>query len=224
MLRGLYGHPCAALRSLALGGMLATVLAGQALGHDGTNHGSQAQPATTSAPVAADVKVTIADVGLVDRDGRAIRFKTEALADRIVAIDFVYTSCTTVCPVISSIFAQVHGTLQDRLGRDAWLLSVSIDPTRDTPGRIADMARKFGAGPGWLWLTGAKAEVDQVLVGLGAYTPDIASHPPMILIGDAASDKWIRLYGFVSPDEVTARIDDFLAARGKKQTSKKTGD
>jgi protein SCO1/2 len=204
--------------------MLAAVLANQALGHDGTKHGSQDQPANAAPPSAADVRVTIADVGLVDRGGRAINFKSEALADRIVAIDFVYTSCVTACPIISAIFAEVQSALQDRLGRDAWLLSVSINPTRDTPGRMDKTARKFNARPGWLWLTGAKADVDQVLVGLGAYTPDIETHPPMILIGDVTRDKWVRLYGFVSPDEITARIDDFLAARGKRQTLEKTGD
>ena len=79
------------------------------------------------------------------------------------------------------------------------------------------------AAPGWLWLTGEKPDVDRLLLGLGAYTPDIESHPPMILIGDAARDTWVRLYGFPSPDEIIARIDAFIAARKRKQTSMKPG-
>ena len=99
----------------------------------------------------------------------------------------------------------------------------SIDPVRDTPGRLSDAAETFGAEPGWIWLTGAKPNMDRLLKGLGAYTPDIESHPPMVLIGDVASDTWVRLYGFPSPDEIVARIDALLDARTRKQTSMKPG-
>lgn len=208
--------PRTGVQLLALSGVLLLCLSDPVLGHDAKHGKSNDQPANTEKPAAAEVQVTIADVDLVDRDGRAVNFKTEALADRIVAIDFVYTTCTTACPILSAIFAEVQGELGDRMGRDARLLTISIDPTRDTPGRMDNTARKFGAGPGWLWLTGAKADVDELLVGLGAYTPDISTHPPMILVGDVSTGQWVRLYGFVSPDEVMEQIYNFMTSRGVK--------
>ena len=141
------------------------------------------------------------------------------MADRIVAIDFVYTSCTTICPVLSALFAQVQDELGPRLGKEVWLVSMSIDPTRDTPKRMSAEAEKFGAGPGWLWLTGPKNDVDRVLAGLDAYTPAFEDHASMILIGDAKRGVWRRLFGFVSPEDIVAVIDELAAARAATNTN-----
>ena len=173
-------------------------------------HTPDAQPAI---PPETAVKVRIADVELLDRQGRKLRFGTEALGDRIVALDFIYTHCTTACPVLSSIFTLVQEELGDRMESEVRLITVSLDPARDTPARMRKYAAPFEAGPHWLWLTGAKRDVDNVLMGLGAYTPDYESHPPMVIIGDPVADTWSRHYGFVSPDEIVAQVEALLAAR-----------
>lgn len=201
-------------------GLVVAVLAGMpVLAHDGKDEHPEPgaiveQPAAPALPEDALTKVKIADVDLLDRNGNSINFRKDALGEGIVAIDFVYTTCTTACPVLSAIFAEVQDILGERLDREVRMVSISLDPVRDTPSRMRDNAAIFGAGPGWLWLTGDKPAVDRLLTGLGAYTPDIESHPPMILVGDPVNDRWTRLFGFVSPDEIMARIDALAAARG----------
>jgi protein SCO1/2 len=94
------------------------------------------------------------------------------------------------------------------------LLSLSVDPNTDVPARLKRYAANFDARPGWEFLTGEKSKMDQVLVGLGAYTPGFDDHAPSVLIGDAQSDTWRRLYGFPSPEQIIAVIDELAAARG----------
>jgi protein SCO1/2 len=161
------------------------------------------------------VSVTIEDLTLVDQDGRSVPFKMGVIGDRLVVMDFVYTTCTTVCPVLSALFAQLQGKLGDRLGRDVFLVSVTVDPNRDTPARLKAYAAKHGAREGWTWLTGDKSSVDRVLKGLEAYTPNFEDHPSQVLVGDGRSGVWTRFYGFPSPAQIMAKVDELAAARNQ---------
>jgi protein SCO1/2 len=220
------GRSPALAASLVLAAILVVPGLGESLAHDGTDHGAQRpEPTQSSQPSeATNNEVDLVEVTLVDWDGKPIEFQSEAVGDRIVAIDFVYTTCSTICPVVSSVFAQVQDELGDRMGRDVWLMSISIDPTRDTPERLRDYADKFGAGPGWIWLTGPKSAVDRVLIGLDAFNADIVDHPSVVLIGDGRSGDWTRHFGFPSPDDIIARLDELVAARKAVQTSLKIED
>lgn len=182
--------------ALLLGAALATSPAGARAGERRT---------------AADV--TVSDAALVDQDGATARFRSEVIGDRIVVVDFVYTTCTTVCPVLSSVFARVQERLGERLEGGVRLVSVSLDPVRDTPARIKAYAAKFGAGPHWRWLTGNQQDVEQVLKGLGAYTPNFSAHAPMVLVGDGRAGGWTRFNGFPAEDRIVAKVDELLAAR-----------
>lgn len=158
-------------------------------------------------------RVRLADAALVDQDGRAVRFRSEAIGDRIVVVDFVFTTCTTVCPALSAIFGRVQERLGDRLGRGVALVSVSLDPARDTPARLKEFGARHRAGPHWTWLTGQQDEVEEVLRGLGAYTPNFSAHVPMVLVGDGRTGAFVRLNGFPSPDRIVAQVEALLAAR-----------
>lgn len=157
--------------------------------------------------------VDLRDLRLVDQDGRELQFVSEVIGDRIVVMDFVYTSCTTVCPVLSAVFGQMQGKLGNHLGQDVVLVSVSVDPTRDTPQRLKAYAAKHKAQPGWIWLTGAKATMDDVLDGLGAYSPNFEDHPAMVLVGDGRTGEWSRFFGFPSPDRLMKQVETLQAAR-----------
>jgi protein SCO1/2 len=135
------------------------------------------------------------------------------IGDRIVVMDFVYTTCTTVCPVISAVFGQVQNKLGDRLGDDVVLVSVSVDPVRDTPQRLKAYSKIHKARPGWIWLTGQKSTMNAVLDGLGAYSPNFEDHAAMVLIGDGQSGQWSRLYGFPNPDRIVEQVNALRAAR-----------
>ncbi len=220
------GRRPALVVTLILAALLVVAGPGDALAHDGTDHGAKASGPVSSGPPnrAPTSMVEIVEATLVDRDGKPIEFQSEAIGDRIVALDFVYTTCATICPVVSSVFSQVQDQLGDRLGRDVWLMSISIDPTRDTPERLRDYADKFGAGPDWIWLTGPKSAVDRVLIGLDAFNADIVDHPSVVLIGDGRSGNWTRHFGIPAPDDIIARLDELVAERLAVQTSLKIED
>jgi protein SCO1/2 len=191
----------------------ATLLAGMqaAAAHDAHQH---AAPATAK-PKAA--RVTLHDIGLVDTDGGTVRFKSEAVGNRIVVVNFIYTSCTTICPVTSAMFAEVQERLMDRLGegfgRDVKLITLTVDPATDTPERLKDYALNFGTPEGWLWLTGNKPQVDKVLTGLGAYAVDFTRHSGAVLVGDGRGGDWMRFYGLPNPADIVDRVEQLLAAR-----------
>lgn len=170
-----------------------------------------AEKAPAAPGTATEVKVV--DAPLLDQDGRALHFKSDVLGDRLVVMNFIYTTCTTVCPILSAKFTRLQRTLGDRVGREVFLVSVSIDPTRDTPPRLKAYAAKHKAGPGWIHLTGRKDDVDELLKGLGAYTANFVEHAPMLLIGDGRTGRWARLNGFPTPEQVISQIDDLLASR-----------
>jgi len=167
------------------------------------------KPAEPARPADVDLR----DLALVDQDGRQVSFVGDVIGDRIVVMDFVYTSCTTICPVLSAVFGQVQERLGDQLGDEVALVSVSVDPVRDTPQRLKAYAARHRAQPGWVWLTGPKTTMDEVLNGLGAYSPNFEDHPAMVLVGDGRTGEWSRFVGFPSPDRLMEQVNALQAAR-----------
>jgi len=163
------------------------------------------------AVVAAEVKLP--EVNLIDQEGRATRFRSDVIGDRIVVMNFIYTSCKTTCPMASAIFGYVQERLGERLGGEVMLVSLTIDPVTDRPARLQAYAAQHHPKPGWLWLTGEKVAVDQVLNGVGAYSANVTEHPAMVLIGDGRTGQWMRLVGFPTPDEILIKVERLLEAR-----------
>ena len=166
------------------------------------------------------VTVKLADADLLDQDGNRVRFRTDVVKDRLVVIDVFYTTCPLVCPILSATFSDLQDLLGDRLGREVFLVSVTVDPGTDIPPRLKEYARRWDAKPGWIFLTGAKPDVDRVLQGLEAYAAEFTEHPAMMLVGDAASGEWARFYGFPTPEMLSAKLDEF---RAKRKTRREDG-
>jgi protein SCO1/2 len=198
--------------ALRLAGMLLLAAGTAATAGDPHAH-HRAMLSRPAADADAVISVQLHDQLLLTQDGDPVRFASEVVGDRIVVMDFVYTTCTTVCPVLSTLFGQVQERLGERLGQEVWLVSVTVDPVRDTPPRLKAYAERHRGRDGWLWLTGEKPAVDEVLQGLGAYTPDFEDHPSMVLVGDGAAGNWKRFFGFPGPDRILAAIDELASAR-----------
>ena len=184
------------------------IAAATAAAHDGKQH----QAAVDNTPP-TEVDVVLYDETLLDQDGREVRLVTDVIADRLVIMNFIYTTCTTVCPVLSAIIQQVQGKLAGRLGEEVVIVSVSVDPTTDTPTRLKAYAEMLKAQPGWVFLTGGERVIDKGLEGVGAYSQDFTAHPNMTLIGDGGARAWTRMYGFADPNLILAEIDRLVAAR-----------
>lgn len=166
-----------------------------------------------SDPGAESAEIDLRDRLLVDQHGQEVMFVSDVIGDNIVVMDFVYTTCTTICPVLSALFNQVQKKLGDDVGNEITLVSMSVDPIRDTPQRMKAYSAKHDAGDGWVWLTGPKPVVDEVLVGLGAYTTNFEDHPTMVLIGDGQTGEWKRLFGFPNPDRIVQVVNDMRERR-----------
>ena len=179
--------------------------------HDAHHHAASPD----AKPKAA--RVTLHDIQLVDVDSQTIRFKSEAVGNRIVIVGFIYTSCTTICPVTSAVLADVQTRLTKKLGegfgQEVRLITLTVDPATDTSERLKAYAANFASAAGWLWLTGEKPQVDRVLTGLGAYAADFTRHSGAVLVGDARTGDWMRFYGIPNPTDIVNRVDQLLVAR-----------
>jgi cytochrome oxidase Cu insertion factor (SCO1/SenC/PrrC family) len=194
--------------------LAASAIAPRARAEDAAPPCHGAPEAPPAARTATDTRVEVPDVELVDQDGRKVRVRELLSGNRAVVADFVFTTCTTVCPMLSSILSRMQDGVGDRLGKEVLFVSISVDPDRDTPAKLQAYARRWKARPGWVWLTGPRDRVEQVLKGMGAYTPRFADHSPMILVGDARSGAWTRFNGFPDRQLLLARVDEIVSARG----------
>ena len=207
-------HRDAALSALAAL-VMALVTSPVSAQHENHDHHTQHAKGAVKPVAAQRATFKLSETPLLDQHGRTLKFKSEALGERIAVIGFVYTTCTTVCPVVSAVMAQVQDKLGARLGRDVALVTVTVDPVRDTPARMKEYGAKLGSGAGWTWLTGPKPQVDEVLKVFGAYTPNFTEHPALVLVGDAKSGKWLRFYGFPTPEQLMAAVNELTAGRAK---------
>lgn len=188
---------------------LCAAFVGAAAGHEMHHHEG-------SSPAPAAVKVRGLDTTLVDQDGRSVNLQRDLVDRRIVVVGFVYTDCTTVCPLVSAVFEDLQAKLGDRVGRDVMLVTVTVDPLRDTPSRLKSYAGRFQAGAGWRWLTGAPVAVNELLKGLGAYAPDFTQHPQMVLVGDGATGRWTRFWGLPEPKRLVEHVRGLDTTRSAK--------
>lgn len=140
----------------------------------------------------------IPDVRVYDQNGKQLNFYSDLVKGRTVAINFIFTTCTGVCPPMSATFRRVQQKLPT-ITPPIQLISISVDPTTDTPERMREFAAKFDARPGWTFVTGDKNEIDLLLQALGVAVANKNNHTPMILIGNEVTDYWTRAYGLSSP-------------------------
>jgi protein SCO1/2 len=228
---------CIFLVSFALIGVTPAQAAGSADSHKHDSHEQHKQQDVTPAQVfesvdshkhdshehhkqqGANAEISMAEidlpagVSLRNQFGEQVDLRRDVIGDRVVVINFVYTNCTTVCPVTSSIFTLVQNNLGGQMEQQVALITITVDPAHDTPHRLLTYSKNFAAGSAWSWLTGDKKNVDKVLRALGAYTPNFEDHPAMLLIGDERNSKWYRLYGFPAPEAIEARVRDLLNNR-----------
>ncbi len=169
-------------------------------------------PARATDPAAiprADARpLDLPDTVLVDEEGRKVRFRSDVVHDRVVAIQLIFTTCGTICPPLGANFGKLRKLLGDRAGRDVELISLSVDPAADTPERLKAWATQFGYGPGWTLLTGPEEDVRAVRKALKVDSGDKSSHSPLVLVGNPATGTWTRAYGLASPASLVAAIDE----------------
>ena len=156
-------------------------------------------------------KMTIPDVEVLDQDGNELHFYRDLIKDKTVAINFIFTNCTTICPPLAATFARVQKEMGDKTGKDVHFISISVDPLTDTPERLKAWGAKFKAGTGWTFVTGEKEEIDKLLSALGAAVSRREDHTPAMIIGNDAKGVWTRTYGLAKTTQIVELILDVLA-------------
>jgi protein SCO1 len=154
------------------------------------------------------------NVPLVTQTGRTVRFYDDLLKGKSVAINVIYTRCRDRCPLETAKLAQVQRLLGGRMGTDIFFYSISIDPEWDTPAVLRDYASKFGAGPGWLFLTGTRADITAVQKKIGLYSRTDAVNPdghlPSLMIGNEPNGQWMLNSAIDNPRFLAATLRNFL--------------
>jgi protein SCO1 len=151
-------------------------------------------------------------VQLVRDDGRRVSLQQEMDDGRPVILNFIFTSCSSICPLASQTFAE----FQRKLGAESasvHIMSISIDPEEDTPARLAEYARKYGAGPQWQHYTGSLTASIAAQRAFDVFRGDKMSHTPVTLMRAAPGKPWLRIEGFVTPDDLLQDYRALLAAK-----------
>ena len=168
---------------------------------------------TTPTRVQSPAEKYFSDVELINQDGQKMRFYSDVLKDKVVVINTFFTTCTGVCPPINRSLERVQEALGDRLGKDAFLISMSVDPETDTPFRLKEYSRRFHARPGWIFLTGKKENVDWALYKLGQYVETKDGHTTIIIIGNEPKGLWKKAFGLAKADELMKIVEDVINDR-----------
>jgi len=161
--------------------------------------------ADASKVIRSTAQYTVPQVTLVRDDGKEVSLPDELNDGRPVVMNFIFTTCNSICPLLSQTLAR----LQDALGAErdrVHIVSISIDPEQDTPPRLTDYARRYNAGPEWQHYTGTMQAIIATARAFNAYRGDKMSHTPLTLLRKAPGEKWIRFDGFVTADELLREI------------------
>jgi protein SCO1 len=136
---------------------------------------------------------------LQTQDGKWVRFYDDLVKDRSVLVNFIYTSCQQSCSPTTANLARVHKLLGDRVGRDLFLLSISLDPVVDRPKILKEYAARFGQFTGWYFLTGNESEIEQLRRAMGLYDldpdrdADKTQHAGVVIAGNDTTNRWVSL-------------------------------
>jgi len=145
---------------------------------------------------------------VIDQDGHKHRFYDDLVHGKTVVINFMYTHCTDVCPLMTARLVQVQKKLGKSVGRDVFMYSISLDPKNDTPEAMKKHAKAFHVGPGWMFLTGDPAEIGRLRFKLGERSRKLSEHRTDIVLGNDRTGEWRRDSSMADTDRLVMNIRD----------------
>jgi len=153
------------------------------------------------------------NVTLLTQDNQPVRFYDDMLKGKVVVISFMFTTCNSLCPMTTAHLASVQEQLGDRLGRDVFIISISVDPTNDTPAALKKFAESYKAKPGWFFLTGEKENIRMVRTKLGINGEDKMQHTGMVILGNEATGQWRKMPAWQNPIEITNTVKTLIPTK-----------
>jgi protein SCO1 len=152
------------------------------------------------------------NVLLTTHEGREVKFYDDLIKDKFVTINFVYTSCTVTCPTTMANLRRAQEILKNRVGRDLFMYSISLDPEHDRPEVLKKYAQTHGVKPGWLFLTGTREDIRQVRRGLGLELADPVAdgykdnHIGILRYGNERYMRWGSVPTIANPSWIAKSI------------------
>ena len=150
------------------------------------------------------------DIEVLNQNGKKMRFYPDLLQGKTVIINSFFATCTGSCLPITRNLEKIQEALGERLGQDVHIISISVDPTMDTPGELAAFGKKFHARPGWYFLTGSKENVEFVLKKLGQFVENKTDHYNIIIIGNDRTGLWKKAFGLAKSEELIKVVDSVI--------------
>jgi protein SCO1/2 len=175
-------------------------------------------------PQAMSKAPTIPDVEVFDQDNQKLHFYSDLVKGKTVAIDFIFTTCTTICPPLTANFAKIQKTMQERGNNNLYLISVTVDPENDTPERLKKYAELFHAKPGWTFVTGTRSNLQQLWNAFNIYLSSADDHPPTVAVGNDLTHVWNYASGLTSASKMVAVIDRTMQSKESGKTAGATGE
>lgn len=172
-----------------------------------------APPAATNNGESAAAKY-FTDTLLVNQNGEKMRLYSDLLRGKTVIINSFFATCQGSCLPITRNLEKVQEALGDRLGKDARIISISVDPEVDTPTELKAFSKKFHARPGWYFLTGSKENVEFVLKKLGQFVEDKNDHYNIVIIGNERTGLWKKAFGLAKTEDLIKVVDSVLDDKG----------
>ena len=150
----------------------------------------------------------IPDVTLVNQDNKKVQLRSFLKQDKVIVLDFIFGTCTTICPVLSASYVNFQNKMGNEAGK-VQLLSISIDPEHDSPKVLKTYLTRYRAKPGWDFLTGSKENIERVMNAFNAYVSDKMQHYPLTFVYSPVQDRWFRIDGLVATSEL---MDEYQKA------------
>jgi protein SCO1 len=157
------------------------------------------------------------DVELTNQNGEKMKFYSDLLRDKVVIINSFFATCQASCLPLTRNLEKVQQALGERLGKDVYILSISVDPEVDTPPNLKEYAKKLNARPGWHFLTGPKENVDFALKKIGQFVPDKQSHLNLFIIGNERTGLWKKAFGLAKSEEIVKVVESVVNDQPKSK-------
>ncbi len=166
-------------------------------------------------PADAAAREYFTDLPLQTHRGEEVRFYSDVLAGKVVLVSGFYTNCPSVSPRQNTVLSRLQDALGERLGRDVFIVSITIDPTRDDVNTVAEYAEVFRPRDGWTFLTGKPENVDWVNYKLGQYLEYLEDHKGTLLLGNLRTGLWKKAPGHAQTDDLYREIQRLLEDEGR---------
>jgi protein SCO1/2 len=159
------------------------------------------------------------NVEVTTQDGRTLRFYADVMKGKILLINFFFTECDAVCPLMTENLVRVQELLAPRVGTDIFMVSITLQPEHDTPEMLAAYARTYGVGPGWLFLTGKRSDIELLRHRLGfvdsdpTQDADLEQHIGTVRIANEPLRRWAMCPALLDPAALVRTVKRVIPER-----------